>query len=621
MPAALNSRFIEWRADHKGLAVIAISLLMIGCVTAVIYHHLSQQKEAWLHSQGQSLTRIISAMPVEQLVSNMGNNALMNTIHYALVEKHFAYISLVSPDGALLVEQAADGVRVPTRHIPREPAFWFGERTIEPDAGSPRILEFHAPLLQDKQLQAFVRLGFFAPGWSGLTAQLPFIATLAFLVFNLGCVVYFMTRLEHGQLNKLNDQLEQLINTNRMAPIQLEANGELLEFIKRFNSVMDRVTEQQQHLEVSNHELLLNSKLESFRNSRLNSILQTLPDAVFVLDDTGRLCFSNSKLRYYLNIQTPLKEGATMAEWCPYRELHGFSNQGNSTPLSAKKANEIILTTEGHTRRSIRFQRYPLFSPSRPDKTFGTLVVGRDITEHQLAVAHRGEFIAQVAHELKTPLNTLSIYSEALLGEDGHSTEFRIEACNIIHDETERLSNLINNLLNLSKLESGTLKPDRHHVRLHDLLKDALDSISAGTQHKDIHFKFAVPNDLPPLYLDKDLLRIAVINLLTNAIKYNRANGTVSLRAQETDSSIIIMVEDTGIGISDADRPHVFEKHFRAASEQVQQRPGHGLGLSLTREIVSLLHGSISVQSELERGSCFHIQFDKTVALLKKVPA
>ncbi|WP_417616069.1 ATP-binding protein [Oceanisphaera sp.] len=620
MSAVLTSRLFEWRADRKGLAVIAISLLIIGCITAIISHHLSQQKESWLHSQGQSLVKIISAMPVEQLVSNMGNNSLMNTMHNALLDKHFAYLSLVSPDGIPLTQHTAVGVRIPALNIPREPAFWFGEQEIAAADGSPSILEFHAPLLQDGQLRAFVRVGFFAPGWSGLTAQLPFLATLAFLVFNLGCAIYFMTRLDRGRLNTLNDQLGQLLNGNQIGTLQLEADGELLEFIQRFNGVMAQVNEQQQHQAVSNHELLLNSKLVTFKNSRLNSILQTLPDAVFVLDDTGRLCFSNSKLRYYLDLQTPLNEGATMAEWCPYSDLIRFSNQSNNTALGAKKTNEITLTIAGNTERSIRFHRYPLFSPSRPDKTFGTLIVGRDITEQQLAVAHRGEFIAQVAHELKTPLNVLSMYSEALLGEDGHSADFRIEACNIIHDETERLSNLINNLLNLSKLESGTIKPERHHVRLHDLLKDVLSTISAGTRNKDIHFKFDVPNEMPPVYLDKDLLRIAVTNLLTNAIKYNRKNGTVSLRGQETDSSIIIMVEDTGIGISEADCSRVFERHFRSANEQVSQRPGHGLGLSLTREIVGLLHGSISVQSDLGQGSCFRIQFDKTVGLLQKVP-
>ena len=248
----------------------------------------------------------------------------------------------------------------------------------------------------------------------------------------------------------------------------------------------------------------------------------------------------------------------------------------------------------------------------------GNLVVFRDITAEVLARRSSGEFVAHVAHELKSPLNVIAMYTESLQGKDGQSEEFRIEAANVVHDEVERLSMLINNILSITKIEMGSINIKRHRVKLRDLLEDTFNAVSRGGRGDDLKFTIDLPREMSPVAVDKELMRIAINNLLTNAIKYNRAGGTVSLVAEETGGKVRICIRDTGVGIAREDQERIFQKFFRSEREEIRAKAGHGLGLSLAREIVQLHHGTLSVSSTPGEGSEFAIEFDKETELLKQ---
>jgi signal transduction histidine kinase len=166
-------------------------------------------------------------------------------------------------------------------------------------------------------------------------------------------------------------------------------------------------------------------------------------------------------------------------------------------------------------------------------------------------------------------------------------------------------------------MENGTLSLDRQRVRLNDLLSDILESTVHGARGARLHFDLRVAPDLPSLTLDKGLFSVAVKNLLTNAIKYNRPDGSVTVAADETGEDIVIRVADTGIGIRPEDQEKVFDKFFRSSASEVLERSGHGLGLYLAREIVALHHGSLVVKSQPGVGSEFSINLKKSAVLLK----
>jgi signal transduction histidine kinase len=248
----------------------------------------------------------------------------------------------------------------------------------------------------------------------------------------------------------------------------------------------------------------------------------------------------------------------------------------------------------------------------------GTLVVLRDTTREHQARNAGAEFVAHVSHELKSPLNVISMYSDLLMGEDGQDEAMRVEATNAIHDNVERMAELIRNLLSIAKMENGSLTLDRQRVRLHEFLRDIVDSTAHGARGAGLRFDLRVAPELPALMLDKGLFGVAVKNLLTNAIKYNRPDGSVTVAADDTGEDIVIRVADTGIGIRPEDQEKVFDKFFRSSASEVLERSGHGLGLYLAREIVALHHGSLAVKSQPGTGSEFSLSLKKSHALLKE---
>jgi len=213
----------------------------------------------------------------------------------------------------------------------------------------------------------------------------------------------------------------------------------------------------------------------------------------------------------------------------------------------------------------------------------------------------------------------LSLCTEALFNEGADDPESRVESANIMHDEIERLAGLIDNLLSITKIETGQISVGRQRLRLRDFLQDTFDVAARSEKARELTFEIDLPPDVPSIMADKDLLRIAINNLLTNAVKYSRPGGVVTMNCEETEQTIRIVVSDTGIGIDPDEQGRIFDRFYRSENPEARQRVGHGLGLSLARDIVQLHHGTLTVNSTPGEGSEFIIEIWKEAGLLKQV--
>lgn len=245
------------------------------------------------------------------------------------------------------------------------------------------------------------------------------------------------------------------------------------------------------------------------------------------------------------------------------------------------------------------------------DKPLGFLWTITDITAQKQSESARHEFVNHVAHELKTPLNTLLAYSEMLLDGEVNDEQAKREFFNSINEEAARLSRLINNLLNISKIEMGSLKIDRTLIKVDKLVMDCFSTIRAQAASKGINFSIDVADKMPNLLLDKDLIEVAILNLLTNAIKYTPARGKVVLQSIVEEEHVLIRVTDSGHGIPENEISHIFDKFFRSEKEEIRKETGTGLGLSLAMNIVQLHKGDIRVESQWGTGSSFTIVLPK----------
>ena len=613
MPATLPANKME----RSSLAMIGAALVVIALVAGLSFWQQARTHEQRLRAQGTSLVRLLANMSVARLAPAQGGSPF-NVLQHGDGAGELAYVALVDPDGQAIFEVTAPALFLPPEAMPASPSAWLGERRVHDEPSGRDIMEFHAPVFTDSELSGFVRLGYFAPRVGMSPGQLSFLATLALLVFSLVPLFHLLLRREIRPLRHASGEIAHLIEEGRLQPLAVDAAGELKEFVGHFNRAMQLAQQRVQVLEHDQLELETSSKLLSYSKARIERVLEALPEAVLVLDDEGRVSFANGKVASLLGVQREDVLGQHPAAWCGEPQLMELLQRCVQRGASGVPAEGIELSPESAPEKVIAVAVYPLFAPRDAATCLGTLVVVRDVTLEALARRSRGEFVAHLAHELKTPLNVLGMYSEALQGEEADDPQFRNEAVNVIRDEVDRLAGLINNLLNITRIENGSLDLKRQRVKLADLLRDAFDNVSRSGRGADLTFELDVPRELGLVNVDKDLLRIAINNLLTNAIKYNRPGGRVTLAAEEKADVVRISVRDTGIGISEADRGRVFEKFFRSEDSQVRERTGHGLGLALVKDIIELHGGSLSVQSEAGVGSEFVIELWREAGAMQK---
>lgn len=443
----------------------------------------------------------------------------------------------------------------------------------------------------------------------------------AVVVVLLGLVAvqgWYWSRQRNKTVLRVIDQVDAILTRSSASASPLSSRDVSEPILQRLNSVLSRVATPSTSAGESKLDLQTENKLLAYKKNRLEAVLAAHPDAIVVLDSSGMATYANIKVSTQLGIEPEKVVNHKLHEWCPTPEILTVLNHYQEHLSRALRVEQRQFTPAHATDRTVQMSAHPLFAGHESDKLIGTLVVFRDITAEALARRARSDFVAHVSHELKSPLNILAMYSEVLMDENGADESTRIESVNIIHDEVERLALLIDNLLSITKIEMGSIALERTRVKLIEFLEDTFNAVARAGSDANLSMKLELPKELSAVYIDKDLMRVAISNLLTNAIKYNRPEGSVVLVAEESDDQFTVRVRDSGIGIGPEDLPKVFDKFYRADSDEVRQRNGHGLGLALSKQIVDLHHGNLAVTSIVGQGTEFSLTLPKTATLMKQ---
>ncbi len=451
--------------------------------------------------------------------------------------------------------------------------------------------------------------------------DVPDIASIALPVFLLSALSYWMIRRETRLLSQLEARMEDVGKAYGLGEIDAGPATEFHRFVQRFDRFLQLMNAKVHELDQQGLEAQTASRLLAYKHEKAEAVLDAIPEGVLVIDRSGVPTFANPKVEPLLGVGRQELIGQPAQKWCSDKEVLSLLMRYAQAIDPAVHPAGIEFSPAGHPDRRTSVSLYPLFSPRDRATLFGMLVVFRDISREYLAKQAGAEFVAQVSHELKTPFAVLAAYSELLMDYRALPEVERVNAVNVIRDEVERATALVNNLLNIARLESGTLPIARQRVKVHDLLRASYESMSKNAQTKGVVLELKIPPDLGSARLDKELFRIAIDNLLSNAIKYSDSGGLVTLGAEPLeDQRMRISVKDQGIGIAAQDREKVFEKYYRSGSDEVSARGGHGLGLYLARQIVELHHGTISVSSEPGMGTTFAVEFEAQHARLEEVP-
>lgn len=244
----------------------------------------------------------------------------------------------------------------------------------------------------------------------------------------------------------------------------------------------------------------------------------------------------------------------------------------------------------------------------QPGGGYGAVLVARDITAERRLNRMRADFVANVSHELQTPLTTIIGFSEALLEDPPADPDQGRRFLTLIHDEAERLSRLVDDLLALSRLEHHSLPVRQDVVDLGAIGAEVVLQLTPRAREAGLDLALEPAENPVTTRGDPDLLKEVVLNLVSNAIQYTPAGGQIRVRVRRVDGAVELAVADTGIGIPPADQPRIFERFYRVDKDRSRRSGGTGLGLAIVKHIVESHHGRVTVESEVGKGSTFTVR-------------
>jgi two-component system, OmpR family, phosphate regulon sensor histidine kinase PhoR len=357
-------------------------------------------------------------------------------------------------------------------------------------------------------------------------------------------------------------------------------------------------------LETTLSDFRLQSQLSDRRQRHTEAIIYSLRDAVVVVDASDRLLMANEAAALLFAFET---EGAIGR---PLAELAGAQHHDFVQLLQQSRQSGI----EG-TRRELQFPRSDgphtfdtiVSCVHEDDVVSGVVAVLHDITREKEISQMKNDFVSHVSHELKTPLASITAYSEMLADGEANDEQTRKEFYAVIQGQAQRLNRLIEDILNVSRIESGLIKVQKEPVSLAILIEQQLQMIKGFAEEKRITVTGQTPIIFDQVYADKDMISQVVVNLLSNAVKYTPAGGKVRIETQvdEVERLARVVVQDTGVGIPADEVEHVFDKFYRVGANNKQAK-GTGLGLNLVKQIVEKVHaGRVFVTSEVNVGSTF----------------
>ena len=352
-------------------------------------------------------------------------------------------------------------------------------------------------------------------------------------------------------------------------------------------------------------ELALDRARETQRSRRGGNwanAFNAMSQGLILVDERRRIVFSNGAAAMFLKTSRDEivgKDVVTLVEDEQAREaLTGALTEGKLSRVSVVAEHE----TEGGGFVALRFTSRPV----RKEDNAAAVLLIEDITQQRVADRARNSFVAHATHELRTPLTNIRLYVEMAI-DDGDDPQIRAKCLNVINEETRRLERMVGELLSVSEMEAGSFRIVRDDVRTMELIDEMRSDFQVQADQKQIELNFDLPPKLPTIQGDMDKLRLAVHNLLGNALKYTPEGGKVTVRAEVNAKQLVLKFSDSGIGIPEGDIAKIFETFYRAQDERLAHITGSGLGLPLARKVIRMHDGEIDVESVLNEGSTFTV--------------
>ncbi len=368
---------------------------------------------------------------------------------------------------------------------------------------------------------------------------------------------------------------------------------------------MDETNEKVKTLQNENSDISLQLQLTHRRKNSVEAILNSIRDAVIVTDDRDRIILANTATEKLFGFEFDPTEPLAVDDASLSSELAAAISKCR-TSKTAHVRHELTFETGDS---SVTHDTVLSCAEDDQGHVLQVVAVLHDVTREKEVAQMKNDFVSHVSQELKTPLASINAYAEMLVDGEAEDTETIGQFCGVIQSQAQRLSRLIEDILNISRIESGLVKVSKKTHSLALIIRDSVEMITSYAQEKNITVHSPASILYDQVTIDRDMISQVVINLLSNAVKYTPSGGEITVRTDlnEIQGQVTVTITDTGVGIPAEDVEHVFDKFYRVKANNKCAK-GTGLGLNLVRQIVETVHGgSVFVTSTVGEGSTFGI--------------
>jgi two-component system, OmpR family, phosphate regulon sensor histidine kinase PhoR len=457
------------------------------------------------------------------------------------------------------------------------------------------LLFYAVPLMEKEEIVGYVRLGLpidiLDEIYKKIWGLIFFSFSIAFLL-----IIFLSSRISNEMAKPIEEATtvaNQLAKGNFKARATRGKNDETGQLSRSLNVLAQNLDEV--------------TKTYQVQQERLETLIENMGSGLILINYKGEISLVNKSCKSIFQEDTDHWLDKVYHNVVPHKQI-------------VKIVQEIFLTEKGQRKQIIlpiqmemrHFDVYgaPIISSGGKERLKGIVLVFHDISELKRLEQIRKDFVANVSHELKTPVTSVKGFTETLLDGAAEDKALRNRFLKIIWDESERLQSLIQDLLDLSKIEHSEFRLNWQQVDLNMLADDVIMMLSNKAEQKGI---FITKKDCSSDVIEGDPLRIKqiMINLINNAIMYTPTDGKITITILNSKDKVLFTVEDTGIGIKKEEISRVFERFYRVDRARSRNSGGTGLGLAIVKHLVEAHHGEIAVESKVGKGTKFTINFNK----------
>jgi len=410
--------------------------------------------------------------------------------------------------------------------------------------------------------------------------------TLLLIVISIyACLLTFLLFLFFRKVKQITHYAKETFEGHSVPAVRRERQGVFKELLANIDENANRLKDR--------------IRLADEGKNRIFAILESMAEGVVVVDTRQKIVLINSMLGRVLEVKKKEVPGRYFWEVFRDPDINDMIGRSLAERISIRREHTLLLM-----ERVFQIQSSPVFSG---EELLGAVAVFHDVTQLKELEKVRAEFVANVSHELKTPLTSIIGFIETLKEGAIEDAENRLRFLGIIDEHSKKLHALIDDLLFLSKVESEKKALSKGPIDLGEMIENILELFHTALEMQKIKTRVKLSPVPFVIFGDRVLLERAFSNLIDNAIKYNRPGGEMIIEAFLTPGESKIKFTDTGIGIPESDVPRIFERFYRVDKSRARESGGTGLGLSIAKHIIERHSGRIEVESTLQKGSTFII--------------